>query len=378
MAPPSPASHRFGLDLLRAASVLMVVSSHAGVLIAGWYGARDPQHLAVSGFFGVEAFFVLSGFLIGRILLGIVAAGIPPGAARRFVRRRWARTLPLYYVLLLCLVLVWRPLPWQGWGPTARIVPFFLVLAQNLAWPVRGGWFGVSWSLAVEEWFYLLFPALLFAAVRRLGARRGIAVAVGAFLLGPLLARIAAPATLDWNDAARTIVVLRLDAIAFGVALAAIDAGRWGGAIRRRRGALALAGLAVLGLQWWGGLQGGGALARRVHDVLAVDVADLGWTLLLPALDAMRRPAPMVARVVEAVAARSYGVYLMHLTLLEMAGYAVAAHGWPRPLAAAAALAATVALPSASWVWLERPILRRVRAAPIVPVAASPPRVRGA
>ncbi len=344
----------------------MVVSCHAGIFGASWYRVADPPHLAVSGFFGVEAFFVLSGFLIGRILLGTVAADPRPRTLATFLVRRWARTLPLYAVCLALLPLVWPPA-----GGLASVLPFFATMTQNLAWPTRAFWFPVSWSLAVEEWFYVLFPLLVLLIARRRrrgGAAGAMRTATLVFLLVPLAARAALPAGIDWNDVTRQIVLLRLDAIAFGVAACLVDAGRFGEAVRRRRRVLALLGAAILALQWWGGLQGSGRFAIRLHDVFATDIADGGFALTLFALDAMARPASVIATPVRLVAERSYGLYLTHLTLLQVADRGIATEGWSRPVAIVVLLALFVALPSLSWRFFERPILRLARR----PLAAAP------
>jgi peptidoglycan/LPS O-acetylase OafA/YrhL len=73
LAAAAPSGRRIGLDLVRAAAILFVLASHCGDIFANWLGGRAPEWLSVSGFFGVELFFVLSGFLIGRLLLGIIA-----------------------------------------------------------------------------------------------------------------------------------------------------------------------------------------------------------------------------------------------------------------------------------------------------------------
>ena len=142
---------------MRATAIVFVLASHCGDTFAGWLGGRAPEWLSVSGFFGVELFFVLSGFLIGRLLLGIIAEPPSLRAWGVFMARRWMRTLPIYLLWIAVLAVIWPPRPWDQ-------VLRYATLTQNLAWPMPSGWFGVSWSLTVEEWFYLLFSALLLSA----------------------------------------------------------------------------------------------------------------------------------------------------------------------------------------------------------------------
>ena len=170
----------------------------------------------------------------------------------------------------------------------------------------------------------------------------------------------------------RQVVVVRLDAIAFGVAVALLAASPVGSRLRDRRAPLALAGATVLALQWWGGLAGTGPLATRLHDVFATDIADAGWAMTIPLLDGLKRPAPLIARPVRLVAERSYGLYLTHLTILGIADRGVVLDGWNRPVTIAAVLVAFVVVPSATWRCLERPILLRVRRpSPVLAAAAA-------
>jgi peptidoglycan/LPS O-acetylase OafA/YrhL len=146
-----------GLDLVRAIAILLVLLGHCGAFFAWWYGIAFPWQLAVGGFYGVELFFVLSGLLIGRLLIDILDRGPTPRAWLVFMTRRWMRTLPLYFLWLFVLAAFWPPHGPEG-STLWRVLPWFVTMTQNLAWGRVDSWFGVSWSLAVEEWFYLLFP----------------------------------------------------------------------------------------------------------------------------------------------------------------------------------------------------------------------------
>src|SRR5690349_14758666 len=68
----SPTHRNLGLDLLRALAIVLVLTSHFGDTFASLYGGVSPHYVSISGMFGVELFFVLSGFLIGNLLLRIV------------------------------------------------------------------------------------------------------------------------------------------------------------------------------------------------------------------------------------------------------------------------------------------------------------------
>jgi peptidoglycan/LPS O-acetylase OafA/YrhL len=210
-------NRNFGLDVCRAIAILLVVSGH--MLI---YSQPHPllAEYGMIGLFGVDLFFCLSGFLIGRILL--TEAADWPQAHRsglfRFWYRRWMRTLPLYF---LCLAVSRRFDPHVIDTHTKISYAFF---SQNLAWRMPE-FFGLSWSLAVEEWFYLTFPiCLLFFAALGSSRQRAALLTIAMFIGVPFLFRIFLPSHLydvtNIDEGLRHVVVLRLDAIGFGMLMA--------------------------------------------------------------------------------------------------------------------------------------------------------------
>ncbi|RYY95852.1 MAG: acyltransferase, partial [Chitinophagaceae bacterium] len=87
----------FGLDLMRAIAILLVLVAHSHFFWPGSYRAQQ-WFFGATAFWGVELFFVLSGFLIGRILLRLFdKAHVSAASIRVFWIRRWLRTLPNYY-----------------------------------------------------------------------------------------------------------------------------------------------------------------------------------------------------------------------------------------------------------------------------------------
>jgi peptidoglycan/LPS O-acetylase OafA/YrhL len=220
------------------------------------------------------------------------------------------------------------------------------------------GWFGVSWSLAVEEWFYLGFAALLLAGVRLFGARAGFWVPTALFLVLPPVLRWHVPLSADFNEVLSKIVVLRLDAIGFGVVLAWLMA-RWPERLRRSRLPLLVAGLAILWALTSGATDLLFAGAPRLHRTFVFDLASLGFALCLPAAAAISRLPLLLGGPVRALATRSYVVYLVHLSALEAVGYYRASLGLAPFLALALALASTWALALLSWRFLEAPVLAR-------------------
>lgn len=155
---PIAAGHLLPLDGVRGLAILMVICSHAfeSNYNSGGFLIRTIGHVLFYGFFGVDLFFVLSGFLITGILYDSVN---DRGYFRKFYARRALRIFPLYYgVLAVCLLLT-RPLHLH-WGDMGWLLAFYL---QNLH-PMKimsfspGAPIGLFhfWSLAVEEQFYLV------------------------------------------------------------------------------------------------------------------------------------------------------------------------------------------------------------------------------
>lgn len=208
------------LDLCRALAILLVLLSHGRVFL------RDTltwtEGLRFGGFMGVELFFVLSGFLIGGIL---IRASSQPGTdwLRVFYVRRWLRTLPNYYLfLLLNLLLVWLAVRPGDPGDAWR----YALFVQNLFTPPPV-FFQEAWSLAVEEVFYLLFPPFFLLVARLTGCTRERAIlrAALAVIAACLAARFAvAGMVISWEEQIRKVVFLRFDTLMFGVLLAWLHA----------------------------------------------------------------------------------------------------------------------------------------------------------
>jgi peptidoglycan/LPS O-acetylase OafA/YrhL len=140
------------LDALRAVSILAVIWHHAG-------GDSVSLALAQHGFLGVDMFFAISGFLIVTLLLrereshGTIDLG-------RFYVRRALRIFPVYYALLLVLTVVLGVLkPGASLaGPFFEKLPYYLTYTSN--WLPDVTLLAITWSLATEEQFYLVWPPL--------------------------------------------------------------------------------------------------------------------------------------------------------------------------------------------------------------------------
>ena len=351
-----------GLDLLRALAIVWVMLFHS--YIVGGLGERFAL-LQGYGWMGVDLFFVLSGYLIGRQVLAPLARGERFSFAT-FYRRRAFRVLPAYLVVL-ALYVGWpalREVP--GLSPAWQFLSFTLNLLIDYA---HAPAFSHAWSLCVEEHFYLLFPLLTVGLAKRRSMRALLAVCIGTVLFGlawrahvwlhdmaPLQDTDPRGFGLHFVEGIYYPTWARLDGLLAGVLLALAETwrpqawARW----RARSVPLALAGLATTGL----------ALVL-FRDRLGLWPSVVGYPLLSGGLallvGACALAGPGHWRVPGAgwLARISYSLYLSHkLALHAVATWLVvprALHG----LAAFACYAAGVLLLGAALHYaVERPFLR--------------------
>lgn len=148
------------LDGLRAIAALGVIVAHC-LNVDALPGSRWLYPLVQQGNSGVSLFFVLSGFVITRILLSSTDS---PRYFFNFYGRRTLRIFPLYYFALCCYTFLPWLLNWVDHLPHLHEAWYHFAYLQNFArtfdWRFSGP--GHYWSLAVEEHFYLIWPAIVY------------------------------------------------------------------------------------------------------------------------------------------------------------------------------------------------------------------------
>lgn len=307
---PNVSKRVIGLDVLRSIAILSVVYVHGAQ-----YSAKPNIYLkwmpiAIDG---VSIFFVLSGFLIGGILIRQLAEKpFNSQSLRHFWLRRWFRTLPNYF-LVLFLLLAYRLWVLHDLWDFSNLYFFF---SQNLAWS-HPEFFPEAWSLSVEEWFYLLFPLSVYGMLNaKVSWSKALLRVSLAFLVIPLLFRVykfeflAYSGTFD--EEFRKIVVLRLDSLMFGV-LAAFWRFKKPGTYQKSALPLLFAGLLLLLLLYWNP-----GNWKNLYRPIYLSIESFTCFLFLPYLSSLKTTGSLLLdRVFVFVSVISYSMYLLHLSVIQ-------------------------------------------------------------
>ena len=341
-------------DGLRGLAILLVLIGHSGFLEALPYAGMLEYTR-----FGVDLFFVLSGFLITGILSDSKGSR---HYFRNFYARRALRIWPLYYLVLFAAFVV-APQFAPSMRPTAvRDWPAFVSYTQNIVFAHRLTYpfgLGATWSLAVEEQFYLTWPVFVFLLKKR-------TLAVVSALL-PLLS-LSLRLSFHFHGAPLGFVhfftLSRLDAIAFG-SLAALwlrspscTLARW------RSGAYLFLGLGVAGTML------ARVLMHKNSSVVGYTFLAFAFTGLLCISLVSDPRSSLLGRSLSAgwlryIGRISYGIYLLHYPLFILWARFVGSLSFYRTHELAVNLAGfagqialAVIAASISWRFFEEPILR--------------------
>lgn len=393
---PNSKSRTPELDGLRGTAILMVLFFHAVE------SAPLPRYISAISqltWTGIDLFFVLSGFLIGGILLDSRAT---PNYFKTFYIRRFYRILPLYalvlalFWLLFCFTnlrsrnpafhwLLADPAPWYS----------FVTITQNFVMAYRGtlgpGFLGVSWSLAVEEQFYLTLPLL----IRYLKPRQLPYVLAALIVAAPVIRGVLRLYYGHGDLAGYILLPCRADALLLGVSAAVLMRSDMARQFLVRNKKLLYAMLLVLacGMLWMAlkpaGLRAGfnpeqarvmsqstesssawgllGLYARTAKASLNYTWIDLFYLCIL--LIAVNHKTSLVSRVLRnrvllLFGTISYALYYFHQPLLGLSygflrGYSPHITSLSDLALTLAVLSVTVALASISWLYFERPLVQR-------------------
>lgn len=173
------------LDSLRGIAVILVITFHV-FKRAAYFTKHEVLHfisgLANIGWLGVDIFFVLSGFLITSILLKTKSG---ENYFKNFYARRILRIFPLYYAFI-AVMLILMPIMNSDYAFSVRfLTPYLLFYIQNWVVSLKIGglpaFLSVTWSLAVEEQFYLIWPLIVYYTRKETLIKIGLGVIIFLF-----------------------------------------------------------------------------------------------------------------------------------------------------------------------------------------------------
>lgn len=345
-----------GLDILRSVAIIGVLIAHSTTILFDMWAYNFDMYrwLDSTGNIGVNLFFALSGFLIGGILLRKLPELGKGSAIRRFWYRRWLRTLPAGYVSAIVSFFIIPPIDLMNFLVSA----LFLGSMNPLNAPKElGHW----WSLAIEEFFYFLFPVLIYVFLKKIAPRRAFLIAAAIFIAVTIINKITWQFVLPMNILVKLpkwFLWNNLDVIVWGVLLAYIQlyqptwfanirkSGIWPGVL------LVFIGyIIVVDYPRW--------FAFRYY--IAATLATIGATLTIPAL---LRIHTLGHKYLDSAfrwcAQLSYSLYLYNLVALQITRAIITrADSWPlMSVSIVLYLGISIGLAWLSYVAIEKPVLR--------------------
>jgi len=313
----------YGLDILRALAILVVVYSHGNFLIAPFITWKWHNMLLSDA---VSVFFVLSGFLIGGILIRVInKTDFKTSDLLNFWVRRWFRTLPNYFFILFLLVgLSFYDAYPRMYRPPSWVLYKYLFFFQNFSSP-HPDFFPEAWSLSVEEWFYFLIPLLLFFSIKlkRFTKQKVLLFWIVTIITGITALRIyrawhpAYNDWLSWDYQIRKEVITRLDSLMYGC-LGAYLFYYHKSAFFRNKTIFFWIGIVLLYLP--GFLFCAippGTWNMTFTSYFYLTMGSLGTLAILPKLASVRSGSGPVYKAINFISAISYSMYLINMSVVQ-------------------------------------------------------------
>ncbi|MEO5776472.1 MAG: acyltransferase [Flavobacterium sp.] len=310
----------FGLDLMRTIAILMVLFGHCL-----WVFPESTRFLyqlfVLFGFFGVEIFFVLSGFLIGKILYQLyLKEDFSITSVFYFLKRRWFRTLPNYFLILIVNIGIALMIGYS----TPSLWRYFFFL-QNLKVTMLP-FFPESWSLSVEEFAYIILPffLLIIAALfkpknKSLFFLFTIVLLILIFFCNKIYYQnTTTNTTIDqWNLSLKSVVLYRLDSIFIGVFCSWIYF-NYNSFWQKSKNILFVLGILFFGFLFVGiGYLG---LFIETHsalwNVFYLPFVSVAVACFLPFLSEWKQEKSIFLKPITFISIISYSIYLLHYSVV--------------------------------------------------------------
>lgn len=322
----------YGLDILRALAIIIVIFAHGGTLLPK-KAAELQEYFLVDGVF---LFFVLSGFLIGGILIKTLEqkkATIKN--LFNFWIRRWFRTIPNYFLILTVLIIIGFTFH-DGIGGANPLQYFFFL--QNFSYP-HPQFFSEAWTLSVEEWFYLITPIILvlMVGILKIPPKKAILSTIIAIVVASIVLRLykyslhPVLSIEQWDSNFRKEVITRMDSLMFGVLgayLAYYHKAIW----TKYKTTLFWTGILIVAIAQIISIY----IAQGSHitdtlyglylSVFSFTVVALGIFLLLPFLSDLKKGRGKIFRALTTISIISYSMYLIHVSLIQSFVFDITGH----------------------------------------------------
>ena len=309
-----------GLDLARAIAICLVVFAHS-LWISGNYPESISWLMQLSGTIGVEIFFVISGFLIGKIIYKIILKDdFSLKDVYHFWVRRWFRTLPNYYFILILNIVLWfsiyKELP-------EKIILYFFYL-QNLT-TTSPAFFRISWSLAVEQFCYIIGPLSLFFLIRIFPKKDKkflflvmslIIILIFIFIRIRLSMTHTITSIYQWNESLRKVTLYRLDAIYYGF-VAYYFINKYKSSVTIDKILFCCGSISVLFLNFF--IFNFGISVERNPEFFIIyylPLHSISICFLLPFLITLKIQSNLFLKWITLISVLSYSIYLLHYTII--------------------------------------------------------------
>jgi len=308
--------------VLRAIAILLVVISHSTYLLFPEIENKLITLVRVFGAIGVDLFFVLSGFLIGGILLKLMNSYKTNFSDLLiFWKRRWLRTIPNYTVVLIVNLLIFYLLK----EPLVSDIGLYLLFLQNII-TAHPDFFTEAWSLSIEEYAYLVLPLILYVIIvffkKRSPTKMFLWTTIAFIFLGVLLKinfynTVEIHSYKEWSSLFRKVVIYRLDAIYVGFLLVYFFR-KYTSVFIEYKKTIAVIGLFIFFMLHISiaifYLEPQKNLAFYVFVYLQLLVISLG--MIFPYVLELKVPLCWIKKTIEYLSTRSYAIYLINYSIV--------------------------------------------------------------
>lgn len=317
----------YGLDILRAIAILTVVLGHYRHSIEKYINVDLYMFFILDG---VTIFFVLSGFLIGGILIKLIdKKHFSKDELFKFWTRRWYRTLPtfllVFFILIILNLFVNNSFP-EKWF-------YYLFFIQNFFTVVPSSFFPEAWSLSIEEWFYLIIPTLLFVTFKfTSNVKKVLFFWIIVVIVFVTIYRTSKAISLQCDDIMcwvlniRQLVVTRIDSMMFGF-LAAYLNFYYNDLFLRKKTFYFILGFILIWIpQFFNYLYPTNFLFT---NFFLLPLFSIGTMLLLPKLLSIKKGDGFIYRFITMISLVSYSMYLLHWSVMYVFGWKIFRHLFP-------------------------------------------------